>query len=143
MFASPERFLRFAVPLFRDKNTPEFQDLEEGDGTSQEAKPNSSEEEEEEKSCDCGEECVCCHRTDPEYCIQCPGPQEQMYAGRPAIHMDAMAFGMGCCCLQTTFQARSMPESRYLFDQLAVLAPIMVCFLSSASPHALQGGSPE
>lgn len=25
--------------------------------------------------------------------------------GRPTIHMDAMAFGMGCCCLQVTFQA--------------------------------------
>lgn len=24
----------------------------------------------------------------------------------PTIHMDAMAFGMGCCCLQVTFQAR-------------------------------------
>ena len=22
----------------------------------------------------------------------------------PTIHMDAMAFGMGCCCLQVTFQ---------------------------------------
>lgn len=22
----------------------------------------------------------------------------------PHVHMDAMAFGMGCCCLQVTFQ---------------------------------------
>ena len=28
------------------------------------------------------------------------------------IHMDAMAFGMGCCCLQVTFQARSLEEAR-------------------------------
>ena len=25
----------------------------------------------------------------------------------PAVHMDAMAFGMGCCCLQVTFQVNS------------------------------------
>lgn len=24
--------------------------------------------------------------------------------GVPQVHMDAMAFGMGCCCLQVTFQ---------------------------------------
>lgn len=24
----------------------------------------------------------------------------------PHVHMDAMAFGMGCCCLQVTFQVR-------------------------------------
>lgn len=33
-------------------------------------------------------------------------------AVRAAIHMDAMAFGMGCCCLQITFQAKDMDESR-------------------------------
>ena len=44
-----------------------------------------------------------------------------------------MAFGMGCCCLQVTFQARSLPESRSLYDQLAVLTPIMLA-LSAATP---------
>ena len=39
--------------------------------------------------------------------------------------MDAMAFGMGMCCLQVTFQARDLSESRYLYDQLAILCPIM------------------
>ena len=33
-------------------------------------------------------------------------------AGGPHIHMDAMAFGMGMCCLQVTFQARDVDESR-------------------------------
>jgi hypothetical protein len=42
---------------------------------------------------------------------------------RAAIHMDAMAFGMGCCCLQITFQAKDMDESRFIYDQLAVMAP--------------------
>ncbi|CAN0339280.1 unnamed protein product [Phaeothamnion confervicola] len=47
--------------------------------------------------------------------------------------MDAMAFGMGCCCLQVTFQARDVDESRYMYDQLAVLAPIMLA-LTAATP---------
>lgn len=44
--------------------------------------------------------------------------------GTPGIYMDAMAFGMGCCCLQVTFQARDVGESRHLYDQLAVVAPV-------------------
>jgi glutamate--cysteine ligase catalytic subunit len=28
------------------------------------------------------------------------------------LHMDAMAFGMGMCCLQVTLQARDVDESR-------------------------------
>jgi hypothetical protein len=48
------------------------------------------------------------------------------------IHMDAMAFGMGCCCLQVTFQARDLAESRYLYDQLAVLSPLMLALTANA-----------
>ena len=43
---------------------------------------------------------------------------------RAAVHLDAMAFGMGCCCLQITFQAKDIDESRFIFDQLAVMAPM-------------------
>ncbi len=43
---------------------------------------------------------------------------------RPAVHLDAMAFGMGCCCLQITFQAKDIDESRFIYDQLAVMAPM-------------------
>lgn len=50
---------------------------------------------------------------------------------RPAIHMDAMAFGMGCCCLQITFQAKDVEESRFMYDQLAVVAPIMMALTAS------------
>eukprot|EP00540_Astrosyne_radiata_P006898 CAMPEP_0116838788 /NCGR_PEP_ID=MMETSP0418-20121206/9406_1 /TAXON_ID=1158023 /ORGANISM="Astrosyne radiata, Strain 13vi08-1A" /LENGTH=466 /DNA_ID=CAMNT_0004468827 /DNA_START=148 /DNA_END=1548 /DNA_ORIENTATION=+ len=50
---------------------------------------------------------------------------------RAAIHMDAMAFGMGCCCLQITFQAKDVDESRFMYDQLAVLAPIMMALTAS------------
>jgi len=42
------------------------------------------------------------------------------------IYMDAMGFGMGCCCLQLTFQACNIEEARTLYDQLTPLCPIMV-----------------
>lgn len=49
------------------------------------------------------------------------------------IHMDAMAFGMGCSCLQVTIQAHNEDESRFLHDQLAIMAPILHA-LSAATP---------
>merc|ERR1712071_693131 len=48
-----------------------------------------------------------------------------------------MAFGMGCSCLQVTFQARDVDESRFLYDQLTVLAPIMMAI--SAAPPIFKG----
>jgi len=59
--------------------------------------------------------------------------QEYKAQKAPCIEMDAMAFGMGSCCLQLTFQARNLEESRYMYDQLAVLAPIMLA-LTAATP---------
>ena len=58
---------------------------------------------------------------------------EEGSGGTPGIYMDAMAFGMGCCCLQVTFQARDIHESRHLYDALGVLAPIFLA-LSAATP---------
>jgi glutamate--cysteine ligase catalytic subunit len=49
-----------------------------------------------------------------------PGPTT------PYIKMDAMAFGMGCCCLQITFQAWNVNEARRVYDALVPVAPIMV-----------------
>ncbi|KAK4104090.1 GCS-domain-containing protein [Parathielavia hyrcaniae] len=49
------------------------------------------------------------------------------------IHMDAMAFGMGSCCLQITFQAKNLTEGRQLYDQLSPLGPIMLA-LTAATP---------
>ncbi|TDH72620.1 hypothetical protein CCR75_004293 [Bremia lactucae] len=49
------------------------------------------------------------------------------------IHMDAMAFGMGMCCLQVTFQAKNVGESRHLYDHLGVLSPILLG-LTAATP---------
>jgi glutamate--cysteine ligase catalytic subunit len=59
------------------------------------------------------------------------GNNENSENVRPAIHMDAMAFGMGCCCLQITFQTKDVDESRYMYDQLAVVAPIMMALTAS------------
>eukprot|EP00501_MAST-03F_sp_TOSAG23-6_P000335 GSMAST32.ASY1.ANO1.342.1 assembled CDS len=49
------------------------------------------------------------------------------------VHMDCMAFGMGCCCLQVTFQCCDIQESRHLYDALAVFAPVMLA-LTAACP---------
>ncbi|KAJ3283014.1 hypothetical protein HDU76_008543 [Blyttiomyces sp. JEL0837] len=49
------------------------------------------------------------------------------------IYLDCMCFGMGCSCLQVTFQACAVEEARRLYDQLAVMAPIMMA-LSAGSP---------
>ena len=50
-----------------------------------------------------------------------------------SIYMDAMAFGMGSCCLQITFQAKNITEGRRLYDQLSPLGPIMLA-LTAATP---------
>lgn len=42
------------------------------------------------------------------------------------IYLDAMGFGMGCCCLQITFQANSLDEARSVYDALIPVGPIMV-----------------
>lgn len=49
------------------------------------------------------------------------------------IYMDAMGFGMGCCCLQCTFQCCNINEARFFYDQLAVMSPIMLA-LTAATP---------
>lgn len=51
--------------------------------------------------------------------------------------MDSAAFGMGSSCLQVTIQGRDLCETRHLYDQLAVMAPIMLA-LTAATP-ALRG----
>lgn len=38
-----------------------------------------------------------------------------------------MGFGMGCCCLQLTFQSCNVEEARRMYDALIPLGPIMVC----------------
>ena len=54
-----------------------------------------------------------------------------------AVAMDSIAFGMGSSCLQVTIQGRDMDESSHLYDQLAVVAPLMLA-LTAATP-AIRG----
>jgi len=49
------------------------------------------------------------------------------------IHMDAMAFGMGACCLQCTYQCCSIDEAASHYDALAVLSPLFLA-LTAACP---------
>uniref|UniRef100_A0A095C585 Glutamate--cysteine ligase n=1 Tax=Schistosoma haematobium TaxID=6185 RepID=A0A095C585_SCHHA len=53
------------------------------------------------------------------------------------VYLDAMGFGMGCSCLQITFQACCIDEARILYDQLATICPIVMA-LSAATP-AIRG----
>ena len=54
----------------------------------------------------------------PEFLVDLPEAEKPKIttdaAGRPTIHMDAMAFGMGCCCLQVTFQVSCTGTTRPL-----------------------------
>lgn len=52
--------------------------------------------------------------------------------GTPDIHMDAMGFGMGCCCLQITFQAWNVDEARQVYDALVPVAPILLALTAGA-----------
>ena len=45
------------------------------------------------------------------------------------VYLDAMGFGMGCSCLQMTFQAYDINEARLLYDNLTPLTPVIVSFL--------------
>ena len=58
---------------------------------------------------------------------------EDDYQATDYIYMDAMCFGMGCCCLQITMQMTTVQMTRCLYDHLLVLAPIMLA-LSAGSP---------
>lgn len=53
------------------------------------------------------------------------------------VYMDAMGFGMGCCCLQLTFQACNINEARTLYDQLTPLCPIMVSHKACKLDHCV------
>lgn len=63
-----------------------------------------------------------------------PEDEEAALASKPGyIYMDAMGFGMGASCLQTTYQAPNIDLARFLYDSLINFAPIMLS-VSAASP---------
>jgi len=57
--------------------------------------------------------------------------KQEPYPGQ--IYMDAMAFGMGQCCLQLTYECSSLNHSRYLHDMLLPFTGILAC-LSASGP---------
>ena len=61
------------------------------------------------------------------------GKQSDHWPQAGHVYMDAMSFGMGMCCLQVTLQCLNIDEARHFYDQLAVLAPILMA-LSAATP---------
>lgn len=46
--------------------------------------------------------------------------------------MDAMHFGMGCSCLQVTYETQTINHARYLHDQLLAFTPILAALSQSA-----------
>ncbi|QLG74774.1 hypothetical protein HG535_0H01000 [Zygotorulaspora mrakii] len=67
-----------------------------------------------------------------------PEDQESALASKPGfIYLDAMGFGMGCSCLQATFQAPNIEMARYLYDAFVNFAPIMLA--ASAAAPAFKG----
>lgn len=55
---------------------------------------------------------------------------EEPYPGQ--IYMDAMHFGMGCSCLQVTYETQNVNHARYLHDQLLPFTPILATLSASA-----------
>jgi len=55
--------------------------------------------------------------------------EREPYPGK--IYMDAMAFGMGQCCLQITYECSTVNHAKYLHDQLlpftGIFAAISAC----------------
>lgn len=56
--------------------------------------------------------------------------KDEPYPG--SIYMDSMHFGMGCSCLQVTFESQSLNHSRYLHDMLLPFTPILAALSASA-----------
>jgi glutamate--cysteine ligase catalytic subunit len=48
------------------------------------------------------------------------------------IHMDAQHFGMGCSCLQITFETQNIEHAKYLHDCFIPLTPIIGALSASA-----------
>lgn len=48
------------------------------------------------------------------------------------IYMDAMAFGMGCSCLQITYETTSINHARYLHDALLPFTSVLAALSASA-----------
>lgn len=59
--------------------------------------------------------------------------EDEPYPGY--IYMDSMLFAFGNCCLQQTFSTKGFHEARYLYDQLAVISPLVVNIFAYATTY--------
>ncbi|CRG99399.1 gamma-glutamylcysteine synthetase, putative [Plasmodium relictum] len=50
------------------------------------------------------------------------------------VYLDAMFFGMSMCCQQLTMSFPTIDDARYLYDQLAVIAPLFLA-LTASTPY--------
>lgn len=113
--------MNIRIPLFRDEKTPEFQDKEgilplASEASSQPVSPISPTvmESPGPAMLNVSEDAPAGDMTKhPEPRVIVGGTNGNSAASNgclneegPSVHMDAMAFGMGCCCLQVTFQVR-------------------------------------
>ena len=48
------------------------------------------------------------------------------------IYMDSMHFGMGCSCLQVTYETQTINHARYLHDQLLAFTPILAALSANS-----------
>lgn len=69
--------------------------------------------------------------TDPLPCCSPTHIKIQREEKKAFIHSDAMAFGMGCCCVQCTMSAKNIDEARNLYDQLVPVCPIFLSLTAS------------
>lgn len=49
----------------------------------------------------------------------------------PSILIDSMGQGMGCTCIQFTYQLENLEIARFIYDQLTILAPILMRIMRS------------
>jgi len=51
------------------------------------------------------------------------------------VYLDCMCFGMGCSCLQVTFQASDIQDARFIYDALAPITPILLALTAGAPAY--------
>ena len=56
--------------------------------------------------------------------------KDEPYPGQ--IYMDAMHFGMGCSCVQVTYETQTINHARYLYDMFLPFTPILAALSASA-----------
>ncbi|CAA9987459.1 gamma-glutamylcysteine synthetase, putative [Plasmodium knowlesi strain H] len=63
-----------------------------------------------------------------EYSKKCKNPIKDY------VYLDAMFFGMSMCCQQVTMSFPTIDDAKYLYDQLAVIAPLFLA-LTASTPY--------